>query len=194
MNEKEFDRSIQLSIEGTSQGHPIFSDQIKEISSWLPITRLCIDFTRVPFLSIMQVLSLLPHVDSLIMIPPCPSQIPSSITLETDCSISELQENHVIHVTIELTSTITQVTFIIEYFPQMKSLAINCSYDIDPVVLLRSIMSRMTETSQLCSICLWLGQINDEILKKFHQTMRETNRVSDYSITRLGDRISLQWN
>ena len=190
MNEKEFDRSIQLDIEGIPQGQPIFSDRIKEISSWIQITRLCIDCTRVPFLSIMEVLPLLPFVDSLIMIPPCPSQIPSSIKQETDCNISELMENHIINVAIELISTVTQVTSVIEYFPQMKSLAINCSYDIDPVFLVRSILSRMIDTPQLCSLCLWLGQIADEIMEKFHQTMTETN----LSITRLGDRISLQWN
>ena len=181
----------QLVIKNVSQDQlSIVSETIRTISSSIRITHLDVDCTRISLLMALQLLPLLPDLDSLTI------HLSYSPTIENESSSLEISENHLANLTIDFINDIDQVTFIIDFLPQIKCLALNCSNDINPAVLVQAILAKVISgrTPQLNSLCLWLGEVSDELLNNFHRTMSEMNIFSNSAIRRLGDRIYFQWD
>jgi hypothetical protein len=141
-------------------------------------------------ITFIELIRLLPNSDSLRVVPMSGREIHSL----TETKIERLN-NNITKINIGLITEIVQVMIFLDLFPHMKYLEVNCANDIDLEILVQSILTKIANciTPQLCSLCLCVGQINDEILEKLHQIMAFQNCLHDYIIKRVCDRIYLQW-
>lgn len=188
--------STQLSVIGSYQKHDqTILDQIKQISSWIRITRLHVDCSKVSMMFFVELIHLLPNVDSLKIIPTTASDIHDLINKEVIKFTPESRNNHITKIHIGLITDIVQVTSFIDLFSHLKYLEMNCANEIDLELLVESITMKIADciTPQLCSLCLCVGQINEEILKKFDQLMTRKIFLHDFTIKHVCDRIYFQW-
>jgi hypothetical protein len=193
----QFSQAIQLTVTNRylDENNQIIMDDIKAISSWTRITRLNIDCCITSIRTFIALISLLPNVDSLKVVPMCVRRQQCLTEPEIETFRLQVMNSNITKMNIDLITEIVQVMFFLDLFPQTKYLQINCANDIDPEILVQCIITKTGNcpTSQLCSLCLCVGQINDEIIEKLHQIFALQNCLHRYTIRRVCDRIYLRW-
>jgi len=192
----QFCQAIQLTItEYFDKNNPIIFGKIKHISSWVRITHLKIDCSKIPMMPFIELLCLLPNNDSLRVVPMAAQKIYSLTEAEIKTFQLETRNNNITKMNIGLVIETIQVIFFVDIFPHIKYLEVNCSNDINLEVLVQCILIKIAKciTPQFCSLCRCAGQINDEIIEKLNQIMARKDFLHEYTINGICDRIYFQW-
>ena len=165
------------------------------VLSYVQITHLNVDCSRVPIIIVIELIRCLPNMTSLIIIPLTVLQIFRLSDKQIENLVLDSRNNKLIKLKLRLITEIQQALFFIRLARYIEYLEIECSNDIDLEVLVQCILIKTDNhiTSQLCSICLCAGRINDEIIKKLHRIMALKDCVYNYSIQHICDRIYLKW-
>jgi DNA-binding CsgD family transcriptional regulator len=192
----QHDTAIQLTVPESyfEKTDRILINKIRPISSWIRITRLNIDCSRVSIPTFIKLLNLLSHVDSVRLSPMDTRQIHHLTETEVEVLHLGTTNNNITKISIGLITEITQATFFVDLFPDMKYLEVYCANDIDLETLIQDIFIKINvDLSPLFSLCLCFGKTNDRIVEKLDESIKTKGLLLDYTIARVDDRIHLQW-
>jgi hypothetical protein len=192
----EFIPTIQLNI---SSGfiHKIdeqFIDKVKPILYAVQFTHLNINVKEISTEILVQIVKLLPNLDSLkvsslkIIQPVC-----SNIDL-TDIHLLSSMSNKITKVCLENTNDMEQVDFLFYLCLGVQHLQVHVLEDMDLDMFLSSIFIKAhTSVPWLKSLCLRVTHINDDIIPHIQDIIKAKSLFSNYMIKRSGNHIFLKW-
>jgi hypothetical protein len=168
-----------------------FIDYIRSITSLAEITSLHIEFKDFSINILVQFLHLLPNLDSLTIVF-MSSNIIRQLTKEQINMIHTASNmNQITKVNIEQMVDLSRIDILINLCSQMEYLQVQCRNDIDLESVIRLIL--MKRKSNLYSLCFWISDADDSMVKKLQTIIYFDRLLFNYTIQRLHDRIYLQW-
>ncbi len=172
-----------------------FIDIIRPILGLTSITRLNIIHKDIFIGILIKLIDSLPHLDCLI--------IRSLAMIQVRClSIEELtilrsvsDNNKITKVNFQSMTELAQIQFLINLCSRMQHLEVTFTDDIDPELFLRFIfMKNIKYIPNLCSLCLGLSKLNEDLFENLQKIIELEKLHHDYTIKQLNNRIYLKWN
>jgi hypothetical protein len=172
-----------------------FIDKYKIVFSAVQFIHLNIDYPSISSGMLVEMIQLLPNLDSL--------KISSLQLTQPDCSGVDLAEmsvltsvnNKTTKVCHENTTDIDQVDFLLFRCLCMQHFQIHVSKTMDLDALLRLILTKtVTVVPQLRSLCLCVPNAHDGITHRLQNMIESERLLSNYWIKRSGDKIVLKWS
>ncbi|CAF1365215.1 unnamed protein product [Adineta steineri] len=165
-------------------------DKIFSFISTFHITHLTIDCEKFAYIKFIQLLSMLPNLNSL--------KIMSLSYFKLKCAVNQscLMNNKII--TLEFQSFIEnidleKIQFFIDLCPHMKYLQVKCEHTFNIESILRYIL--LKNNTKFNFFCLWVPITNDIMIKQLQIMINhEKLLIQHYEIKRTTDKIYLQWN
>jgi hypothetical protein len=169
--------------------HQSCIDHIRFVSSLTQITCLRIAFPQFSIDMLVQFLNLLPYLDSLTVI----HMLSNEVTVLTEEKIDT--NNKITKVNIESMAELNEVDILINLCPHMEYLQVKCrtSNDLELIIYLISTRRNMNYIPHLHSLCLWLPEANDQMVKQLQTKIDVKKLLVHYTIKRICDKIYLQW-
>ena len=189
--------TIQLSID-SGFGHKIdeqFIDRIKPVLYAVQFTHLNINVKEISTAILVQIIKLLPNLDSL--------KVSSLKMIQPTCSnvdfidmyLHSLMSNKITKVCLENTTNMEQVDFLFYLCRGVQHFQVHVPEDMDlDMFLLSIVIKAATFVPWLKSLCLRIPHINDDIIRHIQNLIQEKTLLSSYILKRSGNRIFLQWN
>ncbi|CAF2784611.1 unnamed protein product [Rotaria sp. Silwood2] len=173
----------------------LFIDQIRNSFTMIDIIHLEVSFEEIFVGTLIKFIQLFPNLNSL--------QIAFWSLLKLNCLYVEDSQifhlvkhnNKITKVSLRRIRKIEDIYFLIDLFPQMQYLEIDCTKYIDPKLFLRSILPINTKCiGHLSSLCLYVQKVNDELIQKLQKMIDLEKLLSDYTIKCINKQsIYLQW-
>ncbi|CAF3397119.1 unnamed protein product, partial [Rotaria sp. Silwood2] len=173
----------------------LFIDQIRNSFTMIDIIHLEVSFEEIFVGTLIKFIQLFPNLNSL--------QIAFWSLLKLNCLYVEDSQifhlvkhnNKITKVSLRRIRKIEDIYFLIDLFPQMQYLEIDCTKYIDPELFLRSILPINTKCiGHLSSLCLYVQKVNDELIQKLQKMIDLEKLLSDYTIKCINKQsIYLQW-
>ena len=187
---------IELSIEFNHYAGKCKASYIEKMNRLLlaiRFTSLCISCNNLSIDLFLQILQLLPNLDTLMVL-----EFP--ITQLNDLS----DENAKLLRLIPINNKITRVALagkheLLDFFMALCFRAKHLEFgfvrqeDLEKLVRL-TLIKRRIHTPYLYSLCLNVNQANDQTIHKLQNVINLEKLLSNYTIKRSGDHIFLRWN
>ncbi|CAF1041850.1 unnamed protein product [Adineta steineri] len=172
----------------------IFHDCIDQILPVMQIDHLHIK-DEIFLVTLDEILCLLPELDSL-KIHPVEYSHPKPVTDEDLLTIYyPRNKTKITKVCLIKICRTEEVYFLFALCPLIEQLQIDCLYNIDIELFLRSflmeIKSRSIETLRL--LCFRVPTIDDDMIHKLQNMIQSENLLLDFTIKRVMDKIYVQW-
>ena len=193
----EFIPTIQLHI--TSRFiHKIdeqFIERIKPVLYAVQFTHLNINGKEISTEILVQIVKLLPNLDSL--------NISSLKMIHPVCSNVDFTDSYLLSsiskkitkVCLENTTNMEQVDFLFYLCRGVQHFQVHVPEDKDLDMILSSIFIQInTSVPWLKSLCLRIPHINDGIMRHIQNPTKEKTSLSDYMLKRSCNHIFLKWN
>jgi len=196
-------RSIQLTIEGYAADtwDPSYIDEMKPCFTAVQFTHLNIDCNGLPIGMLIEIIRLLPNLNSLEV---------SSLSLVPLNSLSA--EDTEMLLLVSITSKITklkldkmnemeQVHFLMNLCPRMQYLEVGCTTENDLENIVGCIsLNNIIRIPYLCCLCLCVPNANEKMIENlnkiidFERLFDIDNKIfHDYVIRRIEKKIYLNW-
>lgn len=103
--------------------------------------------------------------------------------------------NRIIRIRIGGLTNLEQLHTFLIFCPRIQHIEIGHTDDIDRKLLIRSIMMKNIDQNPcLCSMYLWMPEINEKLLKTFQKSTDLDKLLDEYKITCISNGIYLQWS
>jgi hypothetical protein len=173
---------------------------VDEIFSFIcrrQITRLDIDCKKLSFSKFINLLYILPNLNSL--------RILSVSLLRLQCVTHENAElvnswsrsNKITNLELECfvkDIEIGKVQFFIDHCSQVEYFQVKCEGNFDIELIVRHILTQdITKIPNLCLLCLWVPITDDEMIIQIQRMIELEKLLLSYEVQRTTDRIYLQW-
>lgn len=171
-------------------------EYIYSIITLLQFTSLHIDFHYFSISILMELLCLLPNLDSLTVT----SQLREKTKIlseEQNKMIHRLSiQNKITKVNLEQMTELDQVHILLDLCSHMHVLQVKCRNIVDAKWLIQYVLQKrsMKFVAHLCSIVLWIPEANDELMNNIKMIIDTGKLLDNYTIKRVYDKIYLRWN
>jgi hypothetical protein len=194
-NPIQLSRSVALTILDTfGINRNTFSvHEILPVITELQITHLIIECPNIFIGVLIELLLLLPNLDSLKVY--SLSLLKPRCLLKAEVAILRLilVNNNITKVNLERINELAEVQFLIDLCPRMQYFEVNCSNEIDFKLLVRFILMKTNRCiSHLRTLCLSNKEANDEMIKGLQVMINFEQLLHDYTITFIDKKIYIQ--
>ncbi|CAF1156051.1 unnamed protein product [Adineta steineri] len=194
--EKTADGIIQLTIENYefTEVNWRFINKLKCAFKAIHFTHLDIDNNSMSINMLLDILRLLPNIESLKL-----SSIPilqlESLSIEdTENHLSVSAINKITKVKLGQVTEEEEIQFFISLCPHMQYLEVDCMLDTDVPLLMKFIsMNRITHIPNLCYLCFIIPMADENMVRTLAKTIDFRAIIGSYTIQRRGDKISVYW-
>lgn len=173
----------------------LFIDQNKSSFIMVQVTHLEVNFGEIFISTLIEFLRLFPDLDSLKV--SCRSLIQQNcLPIEGLQTFGSLKNNNKLtKLSLWVMNKIEDICFLIDLFPHVEYLEVDCTNIINRVGFLQSILTSNTISIRpLSSMCLYIQNINNELIKELETTIEEEHLLNDYTIKCINnERIYLKW-
>jgi hypothetical protein len=203
--EQEKSNPLVPFFEGTEfivQGHGFIKfnqtsiAHIYSIFSVIQITCLYISYFY-PFSIdvLVELIYLLPNLDSLIISYVSLRKIGNVCKKQLNAVRLVSNSNRILRVRIGGLTNLEQLHTLITLCPKIQHIEIGHTDDIDRKLLIRSIMMKnIDQIPYLCSMYLWMPEVNEKLLKIFQKNTDLDKLLDEYKILCMSNGIYLQWD
>ena len=148
-----------------------FMEKVESMLSAIPVTNLQFDCKNMPIHILMNIVRVLPHLDSL-KVSSFPLLQVSNLS-NRDATVFHLisVKNKITKVNIEQTISSKQMisseqkTFLFSFCPQMQYLQVGCDYDNNLMKVIQIILeNNTTQNPYFDSICFYIPEINKKMI------------------------------
>ena len=173
------------------------ANEIFSFISTFQITHLIVDCKKCLYTKFLQLLCILPNLNSLGIFSLSFFKLKCSSPEETELIQLWSKKNKITK--LELRSFIEQadlekIQFFIDLCTQMKYLQVKCENTWNLESILRYILSKnITKFSYFDFFCLRVPITSDNMIKQLQTIINLEKLIHDYTMTRTSDKIYLQW-
>jgi hypothetical protein len=168
----------------------MFIDYIRLASSFTKITYLHFEFDSFSIDLLVQILNILPSLDSLTILFVSSDQITELTEEKINMIYATSTMNKITKLNIQMIE-LNYVEIFLNLCPRMEYLQIKCRNYTDLELIIRLIL--MKRKSNLYSLCFWMSKADDSMVKKLQAMISFEKLLVTYKIQRVYNRIYLQW-
>ncbi len=159
----------------------------------LQITHLIIECHDIYIAALIELLNLLPNLDSL--------KVYSLSLLKPRCLFKEEVEilrlvskkNNITKVNLARINELAEVQFLIDLCPRMQYIEVDCSNEIDIKLLVRFILMKTIRCiSHLCTLCLSGKEANNGMVEQLQEMINLEQLLHHYTIMYIDEKIYIQ--
>ncbi|CAF1179198.1 unnamed protein product [Adineta steineri] len=194
--EKTADGIIQLTIENYefTEVNWQFINKLKSAFKAIQFTHLNIDNKRITINMLLDILCLLPNIESLKLLSIPILQLESLSIEDTKNQLSVLAINKITKVRLGQVTEEQEIQFFIDLCPHMQYLEVDCMLDTDVPLLMKLILiNRMTRIPDLCYLCFIIPMADENMVRTLAKIIDSETVIDNYSIKRSGNKISVHW-
>ena len=195
-------QSIQLTIEGYSSDtwNPSYIDNMKLCFLAAQFNHLNIDCDGIPVGMLIEIIRLLPNLNSL--------EVSSLPIVQSSCLSTEDTEmlllvsitNKITKVKLNTIDGMEQVNFLMNLCSRMEYFEVGCTTQTDLENIVGSIsMNNITRIPYLCCLSLCIPNMNEKMIQSldtiinFERLFHVENAFRDYVVRHIENRIFLKW-
>ncbi|CAF0901477.1 unnamed protein product [Didymodactylos carnosus] len=196
--EKSIDHCIiQLTIMDYkfTKRYRLFINKLKSTFKMIQFTHLNIDNNSMSINMLLDILRLLPNIESLKL-----SSLPilqlKSLSIEDTKIIYRLESviNKITKVKLDQVTEEQQIQILINLCPHIQYLEVGCMSNTDVPLLMKFIlMNQMTHIPNLCYLCFIIPKADENMVRILAMTIDFETLINNYTIQRSGDKISVHW-
>jgi hypothetical protein len=201
--DRAFIRSIQLTIEGYTADtwDPSYIDEMKACFIAAQFTYLNIDCDGLPIDMLIEIIRLLPNLDSLKVSSLPLVQLNDLSSENTEILLLVSITNKITKVKLDKMNGMEQIHFLINLCPRMQYLEVECTKDNDLANIIGCIsVNNIIRVPYLCCLCLCVPNTNEKMIASldkiidYERLFDNDNKIfRDYVIRRIQNRIFLNW-
>ncbi|CAF1507852.1 unnamed protein product [Adineta steineri] len=194
--EKTDHRIMELTI-GNNEYTTLNRRYIKRLKSAvkaIQFTHLDIDNDGMSIKMLLDILSLLPNIESLKLSFIPILQLESVFIEDTKNYQSVLAFNKLTKVKLGQVTEEQQIQFFINLCPHIEYLEVECMSNTGVPSLMKLIsMNRRTRIPNLCYLCFIIPIADENMVRTLAMTIDSETVIDNYTIQRSGNKISIQW-
>ncbi|CAF1074634.1 unnamed protein product [Adineta steineri] len=187
---------IQLTIEfhGDSDLDWRFIRRLIPTIKAIQFTHLNIENESISINMLLNILRLLPHLESLKLLF-MPKRLFEYLSIEhTRNHLSVPITNKMTKVKLGQVTEEEEIEFFINLFPQIEHLKVHCLLNTDVPLLMKVILTnRKTRIPNLCHLCFDFLMADENLVRTLANIMDFETVIDSYTIQRSGDKINVHW-
>ncbi|CAF0955420.1 unnamed protein product [Rotaria sordida] len=189
---------LHLTLEGPQsvEYYRSVQEYICSIATLVQFTSLHIDLCYFSISILLQLLNILPNLDSLTITSGLPEKTKILSKEQINMFRSVSSHNKITKVNLEQITELDQIHILMDLCFHMCDLQVKCRNIFDGKWLVRYVLNKRNTNfiPYLCSICLWISEANNEMMNNLQIIIDTEKLIDNYTIKRICDKIYLRWN
>ncbi|CAF4118379.1 unnamed protein product [Rotaria sordida] len=190
-------KTIQLSINGNSsdEKNQLFIDKFKSIFSTIYFTRLNINCKNISIEQFVEIIHLLPNLDSLKVSYLPTIQLDWLFDNDGETCFTTSIKNKITKVNLVKMIDIEQIHLLLYLYRRIQYFQIDLPVDMDPQMIVRFIIIKSSiYTPYFNCLCLSIPNFNEDSIEQLEKLIESEKFLFNYRIKCICGNVLLKWN